>query len=150
MPFVVEADEYAGNFDAYRPAVAVLTSAEWDHPDVFADRAAVLAAFEALDPPRGRSPGPAGQARRPCSSRTSPTRASPSSPSGWPTGPAGSSRPRSSTSAPQRASGFARGIAERFRTAAGPAEALLGRITAVGPRGDDARDPSGWTRSRAR
>ncbi|MEI7744039.1 MAG: cyanophycin synthetase [Chloroflexota bacterium] len=46
-PFVVEADEYAGNFDPYRPDVIVLTSAEWDHPDVFADRAAVLAAFEA-------------------------------------------------------------------------------------------------------
>jgi UDP-N-acetylmuramate--alanine ligase len=46
-PFVVEADEYAGNFDAYRPDVIVLTSAEWDHPDVFADRAAVLDAFEA-------------------------------------------------------------------------------------------------------
>jgi len=45
MPFVVEADEYAGNFDAYRPSVAVLTSAEWDHPDVFADREAVVAAF---------------------------------------------------------------------------------------------------------
>jgi UDP-N-acetylmuramate--alanine ligase len=45
--FVVEADEYAGNFDAYRPAVAVLTSAEWDHPDVFPDAAAVAAAFEA-------------------------------------------------------------------------------------------------------
>ena len=44
--FVVEADEYAGNFDPYRPAVTVLTSAEWDHPDVFADRDAVLAAFE--------------------------------------------------------------------------------------------------------
>lgn len=43
--FVVEADEYAGNFDPYRPAVTVLTSAEWDHPDVFADREAVLAAF---------------------------------------------------------------------------------------------------------
>jgi UDP-N-acetylmuramate--alanine ligase len=46
-PFVVEADEYAGNFDAYHPEVIVLTSAEWDHPDVFADRAAVLDAFEA-------------------------------------------------------------------------------------------------------
>ena len=46
-PFVVEADEYAGNFDAYRPDVIVLTSAEWDHPDVFADREAVLRAFEA-------------------------------------------------------------------------------------------------------
>ena len=54
-PFVVEADEYAGNFDPYRPAVAVLTSAEWDHPDVFADRAAVLAAFEAwIRPMAGR------------------------------------------------------------------------------------------------
>lgn len=43
--FVVEADEYAGNFDAYRPAIAVLTSVEWDHPDVFADAAAVRRTF---------------------------------------------------------------------------------------------------------
>ena len=47
-PFVVEADEYAGNFDAYRPDVVVLTTVEWDHPDVFADRAAVIDAFDAL------------------------------------------------------------------------------------------------------
>ena len=46
-PFVVEADEYAGNFDAYRPDVAVLTGAEWDHPDVFADEAAVIDSFVA-------------------------------------------------------------------------------------------------------
>ncbi len=45
--FVVEADEYAGNFDAYRQVVAVLLNAEWDHPDVFADESAVLDAFEA-------------------------------------------------------------------------------------------------------
>lgn len=45
--FVVEADEYAGNFDPYQPSVAVLLNAEWDHPDVFADEAAVLDAFEA-------------------------------------------------------------------------------------------------------
>lgn len=45
VPFVVEADEYAGNFDAYRPAIAILTSAEWDHPDVFADAAAVRDSF---------------------------------------------------------------------------------------------------------
>jgi len=45
--FVVEADEYAGNFDPYRPDVAILTSAEWDHPDVFADEGAVLDAFAA-------------------------------------------------------------------------------------------------------
>jgi UDP-N-acetylmuramate--alanine ligase len=46
-PFVVEADEYAGNFDPYRPAIAILTSAEWDHPDVFADQEAVVACFAA-------------------------------------------------------------------------------------------------------
>ncbi len=45
--FVVEADEYAGNFDPYRPAIGGLTNADWDHPDVFADRAAVVAAFVA-------------------------------------------------------------------------------------------------------
>ncbi len=45
--FVVEADEYAGNFDPYRPAIGVLTNADWDHPDVFPDRAAVVAAFVA-------------------------------------------------------------------------------------------------------
>jgi UDP-N-acetylmuramate--alanine ligase len=45
--FVVEADEYAGNFDPYRPAIAVLLNAEWDHPDVFSDEDAVLDAFAA-------------------------------------------------------------------------------------------------------
>jgi len=44
--FVVEADEYAGNFDPFRPAIAVVLNADWDHPDVFADRAAVVDAFE--------------------------------------------------------------------------------------------------------
>jgi UDP-N-acetylmuramate--alanine ligase len=44
--FVVEADEYAGNFAAYRPSIVVLTNIEWDHPDVFADRDAVVTAFE--------------------------------------------------------------------------------------------------------
>ncbi len=47
VEFVVEADEYAGNFDPYRPDVIVLTSAEWDHPDVFPDGDAVISAFEA-------------------------------------------------------------------------------------------------------
>ena len=46
-PFVVEADEYAGNFDAYFPDVVALTTIEWDHPDVFEDRAAVIEAFRA-------------------------------------------------------------------------------------------------------
>ena len=43
--FVVEADEYAGNFDPYRPSVIVLLNAEWDHPDVFTDANAVYDAF---------------------------------------------------------------------------------------------------------
>ena len=43
---VVEADEYAGNFDPYRPLIGVLLNADWDHPDVFATRADVVAAFE--------------------------------------------------------------------------------------------------------
>jgi UDP-N-acetylmuramate--alanine ligase len=51
--FVVEADEYAGNFDPYRPDLALILNAEWDHPDVFADRDAVVAAFEAW----ARAPG---------------------------------------------------------------------------------------------
>jgi UDP-N-acetylmuramate--alanine ligase len=51
--FVVEADEYAGNFDPYHPQVAVILNAEWDHPDVFADGSAVVDAFEAWL----RSPG---------------------------------------------------------------------------------------------
>ena len=45
--FVVEADEYAGNFDPYRPASIGLTNADWDHPDIFADRAEVVATFAA-------------------------------------------------------------------------------------------------------
>jgi len=43
--FVVEADEYAGNFDPYRPVLGALINADWDHPDVFADRSSVVAAF---------------------------------------------------------------------------------------------------------
>jgi UDP-N-acetylmuramate--alanine ligase len=43
---VVEADEYAGNFDPYRPNVAVVTNVEWDHPDVFRDLDAALGMFE--------------------------------------------------------------------------------------------------------
>jgi UDP-N-acetylmuramate--alanine ligase len=45
--FIVEADEYAGNFDAYFPDVVALTTVDWDHPDVFVDRAAVVDAFGA-------------------------------------------------------------------------------------------------------
>ena len=69
--FVVEADEYAGNFDAYRPAIAVVTNLEWDHPDVFADRDAVFAALEAWL----RRAADGAAAREPSSTRTSAIRA---------------------------------------------------------------------------
>jgi UDP-N-acetylmuramate--alanine ligase len=57
--FVVEADEYAGNFDPYRPAVSIVTSVEWDHPDVFADLDQVVGAFVAwLEAAAGASERP--------------------------------------------------------------------------------------------
>ena len=43
--FVIEADEYAGNWDAYRPDLAVITNVDFDHPDVFADLGQVIDAF---------------------------------------------------------------------------------------------------------
>jgi UDP-N-acetylmuramate--alanine ligase len=122
--FVVEADEYAGNFDAYRPSVAVLTSAEWDHPDVFADVAAVVAAFEAWirRMPEGATlvanvgdPGVEGVLDRLAD---------------WP----GTILAYALVDqAPQRLGGYARAIGERFATARGPATALLGRITGSDP-----------------
>ncbi len=45
-PFVVEADEFGDNFLHYHPAGVILTNVEMDHPDFFADRAAVLDSFE--------------------------------------------------------------------------------------------------------
>lgn len=42
---VVEADEYDHAFLGLRPAVAVVTTIEMDHPDIFADMAAVTEAF---------------------------------------------------------------------------------------------------------
>jgi UDP-N-acetylmuramate--alanine ligase len=60
-PTVVEADEYAGNFDPYRPSVGVLLNADWDHPDVFASREDVVATFEAwIRRFRGARPGDGG------------------------------------------------------------------------------------------
>ena len=137
--FVVEADEYAGNFDPYRPSLAILTSAEWDHPDVFADRDAVLDAFTAW------------------------LRAAVAAADGG-----GAGRPRVTTTVlvanvaddgvaaiverladspwqvvatalvdglPQRLGSYRRAIAERFATAAGPARAMLGRIVGADPAG---------------
>jgi UDP-N-acetylmuramate--alanine ligase len=126
--FVVEADEYAGNFDPYRPAVAVVTSAEWDHPDVFADRAAVidalgrwLEAAAAGEPPilvaNVADPGVEALVAR--------LRA-------WPGTVLATALVDVS---PQRLAGFARGAAEQYATAGGPARSILGRIVASEPAG---------------
>ncbi len=120
--FVVEADEYAGNFDPYRPHVAIVTSAEWDHPDVFADGEAVGRAFEAW-------------IRRTVAGATLVANV------GEPGVEALLARLADWSGsvvayalvdqAPQRIGGYARAMADRFATASGPAAALLGRITAT-------------------
>jgi UDP-N-acetylmuramate--alanine ligase len=56
-PFLVEADEFGDNFLNYRPAGAIVTNVEMDHPDYFADRDAVLASMERFV--NGMAPNPA-------------------------------------------------------------------------------------------
>ncbi len=126
--FVVEADEYAGNFDAYRPAIAIVTSAEWDHPDVFADRAAVIAAFDgwlrraadgsAAPPTLIANVADEGVAQLAAGLRD------------WP----GRIVATALVDAPaQRLASFGRGMAGEFATAIGPATAVLGRVAAAAP-----------------
>jgi UDP-N-acetylmuramate--L-alanine ligase len=122
--FVVEADEYAGNFDAYRPNIAILTSAEWDHPDVFADRTAVVEAFAAW-------------------LRSAPANAVLIANVGDEGVAAAVERLHDwqgrvvayalVDQAPQRIGGYARAIAERFVTGGGPTETLLGRVSDTRP-----------------
>ena len=124
-PFVVEADEYAGNFDPYRPAIAVVTSAEWDHPDVFADRAAVVAAFDGwIRRSRGEGEPPtlvANVADEGVAELVTGLR-------DWD----GRVLATAIVDAPsQRLASYARGIAEQFASGVGPARVLLGRITAA-------------------
>jgi UDP-N-acetylmuramate--alanine ligase len=126
--FVVEADEYAGNFDAYRPAIAIVTSAEWDHPDVFADRAAVIAAVDAwlrraadgaaAPPTLIANVADEGVAQLAAGLRD------------WP----GQIVATALIDAPaQRLASFGRGVAGEFATAMGPATAVLGRVAAAAP-----------------
>ncbi len=61
-PFLVEADEFGDNFLNYHPAGAIVTNVEMDHPDHFADRAAVLDSFERFV--RGMGSHPALNGRR--------------------------------------------------------------------------------------
>ncbi len=122
--FVVEADEYAGNFDAYRPDVAVLTSAEWDHPDVFADAAAVAATFERWvrnapdDATLVANVGDPG------------VEAIVAVLSDWSGSLVGYALVDGD---PGALADAAREIAERFATAARPATPLVGRVTATDP-----------------
>ncbi|NNJ10461.1 UDP-N-acetylmuramate--L-alanine ligase [Chloroflexales bacterium ZM16-3] len=44
-PLVIEADEYDRAFLSLRPALAVITNIEWDHPDIFPSAEAYDAAF---------------------------------------------------------------------------------------------------------
>ncbi len=123
--FIVEADEYAGNFDPYVPRCAVLTSAEWDHPDVFPDAASVTEAFATW-------------------LRRMPDGATIVANIGDPGVEAVVDRLRDRRinvaayalveASPQRG-GYLRGIRERFATAAGPASAILGRISTTDPDG---------------
>ena len=122
--FIVEADEYAGNFDPYRPDIAILTSAEWDHPDVFTDAAAVEGAFEAW---LRRAPADAALVANVAEPGVA---AVVERLVDWP----GSVLAYALVDqAPQRLGGYARAIMERFATRAGPASALLGRVTASDP-----------------
>jgi UDP-N-acetylmuramate--alanine ligase len=44
-PLVIEADEYDHAFLALRPAIAIITTIDWDHPDIYPDDATYRAAF---------------------------------------------------------------------------------------------------------
>jgi UDP-N-acetylmuramate--alanine ligase len=118
--FVVEADEYAGNFDPYHPALAILTSAEWDHPDVFADQAAVVTTFETW---LRRTPHGATVVANIADSGVETVLERLVDWSGSIVAYALVDQ------APQRLGGYARAISERFTTAAGPATTLFGRVT---------------------
>jgi len=126
--FVTEADEYAGNFDAYRPAIAIVTSAEWDHPDVFADRSAVVETFA-----RWLESAAAGEGTPPV------LVANVADPGvelllarlqDWPGTVVVTALVDVSG---QRLTDYTRGVAEQHATAAGPASSILGRIVAADP-----------------
>jgi len=125
--FVVEADEYAGNFDPYRPAISIVTSVEWDHPDVFADLDEVVDAFVAwLEAAAGASERPVlianvgdpGVVRLLDRLRQ------------WP----GAVVPVGILAeGPERIDADRQALAERFGGAAGPGRQLLARIVDAAP-----------------
>lgn len=119
--FVVEADEYAGNFDPYRPNLIILTTAEWDHPDVFADQAAVIDTFETWI--RRAAPG----ATLVANVADEGVAAVVERLADW---PGVVTAYALVDQAPQRLGGYTKGIAEQFASGAGPARPILGRISA--------------------
>lgn len=46
--FVAEADEWRNHFHALHPTILTITNIEHDHPDFFADQAAVVASFQTM------------------------------------------------------------------------------------------------------
>ena len=137
--FVVEADEYAGNFDPYRPSVAVVTNVDWDHPDVFADRGAVVDAFATWLRAAAGGPSPAPATTGAGAPTLIVNVADPGVVEllravgpGWP-------GPLLTTAvvdvAGQRVAGYARGLADAYGSAAGPAIVLIGRILTADPGG---------------
>jgi len=60
-PFLVEADEFGDNFLNYRPAGAIVTNVEMDHPDYFADAGAVMDSFERFVRGMGTHPALGGR-----------------------------------------------------------------------------------------
>ena len=70
----MEADEFGDNFLNYHPAGAIVTNVEMDHPDYFADAAAVMDSFERFV--RGMGTHPALDGRLLLDRRQRPRRAS--------------------------------------------------------------------------
>jgi UDP-N-acetylmuramate--alanine ligase len=145
--FVVEADEYAGNFDPYRPDVSVLTGAEWDHPDVFADLDAVVGTFEAwlraaaatVSRPRlVVNVGDAGGAAVADRLRDVPLEmlvVALEPPPGAPAAPAAGDGAIDAGEARGKIGGVE--LADRYATAAGPARVIVARVAGEDPDGTD-------------
>jgi UDP-N-acetylmuramate--alanine ligase len=129
--FVVEADEYAGNFDPYQPNVAILTSAEWDHPDVFVDVDAVIETFVAWlmrsEPEAsGRPPVLVANVADPGVAAVVARLRN------WP-GQVWATALWAGTA--ESAISYADQLEDGFRTGAGPARAFVGRVTEASPTG---------------
>ncbi|MFZ5854887.1 MAG: UDP-N-acetylmuramate--L-alanine ligase [Chloroflexota bacterium] len=128
--FVVEADEYAGNFDPYHPTLAVVTNLDWDHPDVFADLDAVIAAFRTWLSTAARHGG--GEPTLVANVADPGVERLLDGLGDWPGQIVAVALV---DQAPGRLAGYVRGIADQFARAGRPARVLLGRPLASTPEG---------------